>query len=432
MDGACHLRTRPAALFAQARSEPTKRNLMKTWTDLFLMLTVLALAPGCAMIGFPLSSSSIESYAVALGDLDGDGDLDGFQANGGDDIAFADTIWVNQGGLQNGQAGKFAASPQRLGMQNSRSVALGDLDGDGDLDAVTGSTGNFQVYLNQGGQQGGEPGQFSGNFLYNGSGSISGIWKVVLGDLDSDGDPDVFAANCCGGISSSAGETILIPSYSQIWLNDGAGNFTDSGQRLGIQGSQAVALGDLDGDGDLDAYSANDSSVIDAQGNLERNQPDRVWLNDGRGHFSDSGQRLGQFPSAAVALGDLDGDGDLDAFVATRGPALVWLNDGAARFTDSGQRLGDQRDHAAWLGDLDGDSDLDAFISAPEGSSIWLNDGEGRFSRSRQELNIPKYYATALGDLDGDGDLDLFAGYLDQGYGVWWNDGFGRLGTSWR
>ena len=405
---------------------------MKTWRGLFFMLTVLALAPGCAMVGFPLSSSSIESYAVALGDLDGDGDLDGFLANGGDDTAFADTIWVNQGGLQNGQPGKFAASPQRLGWQNSRSVALGDLDGDGHLDAVTGGTGNFQVYLNQGGQQGGEPGQFSGNFLYKGSGSISGIWKVVLGDLDSDGDLDVFAANCCGGISSSSSETKLIPSYSQIWLNDGRGNFTGSGQQLGIQGSQAAALGDLDGDGDIDVFSANDSAVIDAQGDLERNQPDRVWLNDGRGHFSDSGQRLGQFPSAAVALGDLDGDGDLDAFVATRGPALVWLNDGAARFTDSGQRLGDQRARSVWLGDLDGDGDLDSLVGSEEGAFIWLNDGSGRFAPSRQELIIPKYYATALGDLDGDGDFDLFAGYLNQGYGVWWNDGFGRLGKSWR
>jgi FG-GAP-like repeat len=405
---------------------------MKTGTHLFFMLIILALASGCAMVGSPLLNNSIESYAVALGDLDGDGDLDGFLANGGDNAVFADTIWVNQGGLQAGQPGKFSASRQLLGRENSRSIALGDLDGDGDLDAVAGNEEGFLVYLNGGGRQQGRPGQFTVQSQYYEPVGSGGVLSVVLGDLNGDGALDVFAANCCGGVISTASDATLVPSYSQIWLNDGTGNFLASGQRLGNQGSQAAALGDLDGDGDLDAYSANDSAVIDVKGTLERNQPDRVWLNDGSGHFEDSGQRLGQFPSAAVALGDLDGDGDLDAFVATHGPAVVWVNDGAAQFSDSRQRLGDQRARAVWLVDLDNDGDLDAFISALEGASIWLNDGEGRFSLSRQELNIPQHYATALGDLDGDGDVDLFAGYLNRDTKIWWNDGFGRLGTSWR
>ena len=80
----------------------------------------------------------------------------------------------------------------------------------------------------------------------------------------------------------------------------------------------AVALGDVDGDGDLDAFVANS------------NQANRVWLNDGSGTFTDSGQSLGDSSSWAVALGDLDGDGDLDAFVgeldgqANRGVAERW------------------------------------------------------------------------------------------------------------
>jgi hypothetical protein len=405
---------------------------MRTGTALLTLLMMLSLASGCAVVGLPLSNSSVGSFAVALGDLDGDGDLDGFLANGGDDTPYADTIWVNQGGVQAGQPGKFVLSNQRLGRQDSRSVALGDLDGDGDPDAVIGNTIGLQVYLNQGGRQAGERGRFTPGLNDAAPDRLMGMWSVALGDLNNDGALDVYAANCCGGVSSSISETKLIPSFSLIWPNDGSGSFTDSGQRLGIQGSLGVALGDLDGDGDLDAYAANDSVVIDAQGNVERNQPDRVWLNDGRGHFSDSGQRLGQFPSSAVALGDLDGDGDLDAFVATNGPALVWLNDGDGQFTDSGQRLGDQRPSAVWLGDLDNDRDLDALLSSSGDAWIWLNDGDGRFSSSRQELNIPNRYASALGDLDGDGDLDLFAGFLDRSYEVWWNDGFGRLGKGWR
>ena len=102
-----------------------------------------------------------------------------------------------------------------------------------------------------------------------------------------------------------------------------AGILTDSGQALGNEISVAVTLGDLDGDGDLDAFVAN-----------VYNAPNRVLLNDGLGNFSDSGQSLGNGSSYDVSLADIDGDGDLDAFVANRSTASdrVWLNDGTGTF----------------------------------------------------------------------------------------------------
>ena len=110
----------------------------------------------------------------------------------------------------------------------------------------------------------------------------------------------------------------------------GSGIFSASNNRLGIANSFDVSLGDVDGDGDLDAFVANFG------------QPNQVWLNDGSGGFSDSGQSLGSSDSRGVSLGDLDGDGDLDAFVATVTvkPNRVWLNDGSGKFTDSGQEPG--------------------------------------------------------------------------------------------
>jgi len=77
-----------------------------------------------------------------------------------------------------------------------------------------------------------------------------------------------------------------------------------------------VALGDLDGDGDLDAFVAN------------YGQANKVWVNNGDGNFT-AGQGLGSAYSYGVALGDLDGDGDLDAFVTNYGGGQankVWLN----------------------------------------------------------------------------------------------------------
>ncbi|MCH2145644.1 MAG: FG-GAP-like repeat-containing protein [Phycisphaerales bacterium] len=112
--------------------------------------------------------------------------------------------------------------------------------------------------------------------------------------------PALLAGGACAGIASA-----------QVTFE-----FTNSGQGLGNSYSTSVALGDLDGDGDLDAMVANYNY-----------QPNTVWTNDGCDLFTDSGQALGDSRSRSLALGDLDGDGDLDAMIANDGqPNTVWIN----------------------------------------------------------------------------------------------------------
>ena len=107
--------------------------------------------------------------------------------------------------------------------------------------------------------------------------------------------------------------------------------------------SQSVALGDLDGDGDLDAMVANSAD-----------EPNTVWINDGNGTFENSGQALGNSKSYSVALGDLDNDGDLDAMITNnKQPNTVWTNDGNGTFASNGQALGNSQSYSVALGDLD-------------------------------------------------------------------------------
>ena len=228
--------------------------------------------------------------------------------------------------------------------------------------------------------------------------------KILLGDLDGDGDLDAYVCN--------------LGQPNQVWLNDGTGHFAKSIQQLGgnlntWQGS----LGDLDGDHDLDVFEAND--WINSQGSGQ------VRFNDGFGHFS-AGVRYGAIHVHDVALGDLDEDGDLDAFMANDGPNMVWLNDGHGTFTDTLQSLGSTHNNqAVSLGDLDGDGDLDAFVARNhyEGSRVWLNDGHGMFTDSGQSLGTPFSYGVALGDLDHDGDLDSVVADERSSAKIWLDDG---------
>ncbi len=378
---------------------------------------------------------------IALGDLDSDGDLDAFFANGESESLQPNSVWINLGG------GKFMDSGQALGKADTWSIVLGDLDGDGDLDAFEGGWGF--IYLNNG------HGRFSTENRAVPMAGGSYTRYATLGDLDQDGDLDITLSGCCGAFSGNANDPWVAMPASTIHLNEGSGHF-DFTQSLTDQGCPAVALGDLDGDGDLDAFVACwlviehsgvyadtggifDNSVQVYSGPYTENHtaPNKIYFNDGSGHLFDSGQVLGNSASHAVALGDLDGDGDLDAFIGNRDEDELWINQGGAQagilgqFAVSDQRIANRSTQKIDLGDVDGDGDLDALLNVASRRSmdpeLWLNDGNARFDPSWQKLQIPSMQVYTLGDLDNDGDLDIFAGSFDEGYGVRRNDGSGNF-----
>jgi hypothetical protein len=253
-----------------------------------------------------------------LGDVDADGDLD-LSAGG----------WL----LRNDGKGHFSD-----GQEHANCNAMGDLDGDGDLDCVSnnGLAPSGVVLLNDG----------TGAFVAGSSAPFG--FQCEIADLDGDADLDVL----CNAPVVEAG---------RVFLNDGNAVFTRTEQLLGDVWPRSIALGDVDADGDIDAVMAQWAGP-------NRSAPNIVWLNDGKGRFSEGGN-LGE-DSTDIDLGDVDGDGDLDAVVSHAGPYLtgpynptrIFLNDGAGHFTHDGRTLGDPAFHSFALGDLDGDGDLDAFV----------------------------------------------------------------------
>jgi uncharacterized protein (DUF2141 family) len=373
-------------------------------------------------------SAGAQPRAVALGDWNGDGRLDLATAN-----SYSDTVSV----LVGDGTGGFVDVASSVRTEGASVMAACDLNGDGVLDLVTG----FYTYDKF-------PG-YGSTLLGNGLGAFGdqslfsvGVQSVALayGDFNGDGKLDLATADYANG-----------QGQASVMLGDGTGHFRPPKHYNASSGSYAIATNDLDGDGKLDLVVANfDGGTLsvllghgdgafaphtefsvgsfDAYpnwvsiGDLNHDgQPDVVTANFGGGISVMLGNGHGAFrppqayaPGAAtysVALGDLNGDGNIDAVAAAiyRGTVLVLLGDGAGGFGSAANIVVGNNPLVVALVDLDGDGKLDVAVGCEGNVCVLLGDGHGGFGAP---LKFDSGTATNLviGDVNGDGKLDLIAG----------------------
>jgi cytochrome c-type biogenesis protein CcmH/NrfG len=240
-------------------------------------------------------------------DLDHDGDLDLLLIGNGPRTLYRNNL--------DGTFTDVTAAYGVVGSGDARSVAFGDFDGDGRIDLFITNANGSNVLLHNGGAQ-----RFTDVTAASGLTSSGGSGAAAVGDYNNDGFLDLFV----GGVNG------VEPA---LWLNNGDGTFRRDPRSAAVLGAlrrngvaDAIFV-DYDNDGWLDLLAVSSPAAEQAGGNVF------LFRNDGTGRFVDRSSLL---PStirspggAAIAVTDVDDDGDEDFFITgASGATRLVRNDG--------------------------------------------------------------------------------------------------------
>ena len=272
------------------------------------------------------------SFCAAWADYDNDGYLDLYIANGVIGDGAANVLYRNNGD------GTFTDVAEEAGVANTGSslgTAWGDYNNDGYIDVHVVNYGEQNIlYRNNG------DGTFTDVTSETGMDlTITDAFVTFFLDYDNDSDLDIFISNSGSYISfitsQFGGEAVYEKDRQVLYRNNGDGTFTDVTKEAGLSwsfGAMGANFGDIDGDGNLDIYLATGAPQM---GRLER---DALFHNNGDGTFTDRTIALGLGnlgKGHGVTFGDADADGDQDIYVSVGGafigdqwPNLFYRNQG--------------------------------------------------------------------------------------------------------
>ena len=263
-----------------------------------------------------------DSFTAAWADVDNDGRVDLYVADGITGGGTANKLFLNRGGRFEDMADRFrVAHPGK-----SLGVAFGDYDRDGDVDLyVADVAGPNTLYRNESGSR------FTD---VTGTAGVAepeeGGYVAFFADFDRDGAIDLFVSSMCyyeQFVESQVAGRAVGRNRAHLYRNLGGGRFADVAPEAGISrnfGSMGAGIGDVDYDGLVDLYLANGGPV------MPRFEPNILYHNLGE-RFADVTEsagvgNLGKGHGATFA--DYDGDGDLDLYAAIGGhyPGDLWPN----------------------------------------------------------------------------------------------------------